>query len=66
MNAYIFVLKLFWKWGMTHGMQNLISLARDGTCAPCSESMVLTTVPLMAGGLGSLLSGHHRDEFAVS
>ena len=50
---------------MTHGMQNLISLTRHGTCAPCSESMVLTTVPLMAVGLGPLLSGHHRDELAV-
>ena len=50
---------------MTHGMQNLSSLTRDGACVPCSESMVFTTVPLMAGGLGSLLSGHHRDELAV-
>ena len=50
---------------MAHGMQNLSSLIRDGTCDPCNESMVLTTVPLMAGALGSLLLGHHWDELAV-
>ena len=50
---------------MAHGMQNLSSLTRDGTCATCSESEVLTTVPLMAGALGSLLLGHHWDELAV-
>ena len=64
-SAYIFVVKLFCRCGMTHGMQNLSSLTRDGTCATCSESKVLTTVPLMAGALGSLLQRHHKDELAV-
>ena len=42
--------------GMTHGMQDLSSRIRDGTCAPCSENFVLT-----ADCQGSALKTFHCD-----
>ena len=41
---------------MTHGMQDLSSRIRDGTCAPCSENFVLT-----ADCQGSALKTFHCD-----